>query len=79
MANVDADRALQNLNNHIDSEPYFPAISDIIRNDPSQYTDHERLRQETIERLEEMDEWERRATPLPEHLKPKLLQRGDGG
>ena len=51
LENFPAEKALKNLNTHIDSSRFFPTIADIIKHDPEQFVDHEQQRLDTKERL----------------------------
>lgn len=73
LKDIPFDKAQENLREHIRSSSFVPTPADIIRHDPNQFIDHERQRQETLDRFAEMDEWERKAIPCPEHLIPKLI------
>jgi hypothetical protein len=75
---LDYEVAKNRLQEHIRSNRYPPTIADIVRHDPNQFVDYERMKEETAQRFKEMDEWEQQAIPLPEHLMPKLLRGGEG-
>ncbi|WP_157054054.1 replicative helicase loader/inhibitor [Paenibacillus sp. D9] len=68
-----------NLKTFMQQSPYPPTAADIIRRDPSQFTDYGRLRLETEERLQEVEVWHQQAVPLPERLVPKMLRAGEAG
>ncbi len=76
MQDVPFERAQKNLWEHCRRSSFVPTPADIIRHDPEQYTDYDRLKAETAALFAEMDEWERKAIPCPEHLRPKFLKGG---
>ncbi|MGO4181837.1 replicative helicase loader/inhibitor [Paenibacillus sp. TAF43_2] len=82
MKEISFSSAQKNLQEHIRSNRFPPTIADIVRHDPNQFTDHQRLELETEERFALMDEWEQKATDIPEHVRnriefgQKLLKRG---
>jgi hypothetical protein len=78
LSDVPFERAQRNLREHIRSSRFPPTVADIVRHDPNQFVNYERLKEETALRFEQMDEWEQQAVPLPERLQPKLLRGGEG-
>lgn len=68
LQDIDPQRALRNLNIHIQNNSFFPAISDIIRNDLQSLPDHEQQRLETSRLLALKDSWHEQATPPPKHI-----------
>lgn len=72
-------RAQMNLREHILSSRFPPTIADIVRQDMVQSINYEMQRQETIAMFDEMKRWEEQAVPLPERLRPKMLQQGRDG
>lgn len=68
LRDIDAQRALNNLNIHIMNSEFFPAIADIVRNDLQGLPDHEQQRQRTNEFLMLKESWHSEATPPPKHV-----------
>jgi len=75
LAKVDAQQALQNLNEHIDSSSFFPTIAEIIRRDPERPAYYNQLQLETAELAAYQDEWERKASDPPPHVLARLQER----
>jgi hypothetical protein len=70
--------AQKNLNDHIASNRFPPTIADIVRKDPNQYVDYAQLREETEERLIQLEQGDPLAIDCPPHLLPKSLKSGVG-
>jgi len=68
LENMDPIIAFENYRLHRASSKWFPDIADIVRLDPSQFTDHNLLAAHTEDRFAEMDEWEQKAIDCPPHL-----------
>lgn len=65
LESISFERGLENLNRHIDSSKFFPAIADIIKRDTEHYVDHTQLKLETDNRLRMLKALEAKA-PTPE-------------
>lgn len=82
MKDLPFETALKNLYDHLKTSKYAPKAAEIIIRDPNQFTDHEQLQLETEERFELMDQWERDAVDIPDHVRKRiefgqnLLKRG---
>jgi hypothetical protein len=59
------EKGLLHLKRHIETNSFPPTIADILKKDPSQFVDYEKLKLETANRLERMDAWENKAIPYP--------------
>jgi hypothetical protein len=77
LAQIDPQRALNNLDVHIDSNRFFPTIADVVRHDPSQFVDHFQQKLETQQYLEQRKEWEQKAITCPPHLMRQQLKSGE--
>ncbi|WP_256846871.1 replicative helicase loader/inhibitor [Paenibacillus sp. Pae108] len=66
---------LANVRRHIMTSKYPPTIADIRQQ--AEVNHYDQLRIQTAERFAEMERWKQEAVPLPEHLIPKSLTRGD--
>jgi hypothetical protein len=56
LLNITFEAAQKNLFHHIQTNRFPPTISDILRKDPDQFTDHDALRAETQRYLERRQE-----------------------
>jgi len=75
LSGIDPQRALNNLNLHIQNSEFFPAISDIVRNDLLKVEDPEQKKLETTGLLQLKDSWLDTATPPPSHVKERWGKR----
>ncbi|MGM0882549.1 MAG: hypothetical protein ACQEXQ_16100 [Bacillota bacterium] len=79
LANVPFEWGLANLNHHLDTNKYFPGISDITRYDLQPLKNHEALQLETVEQFALLENWSKSDEPPPEgfweNIRTKL--RGD--
>lgn len=68
LQDIEPQRALANLNEHIRNKNFFPDIADIVRADLLSSPDHEQNRLQTTELLAIKDSWHEEATPPPKHV-----------
>lgn len=76
LRNVPFDQAQKNLRVHLETSSFVPTPADIIRRDPEQFTDYDRLRAETAERMAEQEEAVQLAVDCPARF---LIQLQKGG
>ncbi len=67
VSEIHFDRAKNNLQKYIKANRFPPTIADIMRIEDD-VTGHGQLLLQTVERFAELEEWERKAVPPPEHL-----------
>lgn len=68
LANVPFEKGLDNLNKHIDTNDFFPKLSQIIGHEPEVFADYDQYRLNTVAFLET-----RKQLRLEKRLNPKLL------
>lgn len=73
LAQTDPQRALNNLNKHIKESTFFPTIADIVKQE--RICGDIRTLEETQALLLEIEEMERNAVPMPEHIRLKFEAR----
>ena len=70
------DRGLKNMEQHIKSSKFPPTIADVInQKQPERICGDIRTLEETKQLLAEIDEMERNAVPMPEHIRLKFEAR----
>lgn len=73
MEKLPFETAVVNLKDYMRRSEYPPVAASIINYDPYVFTDYDRLRLETAERMQELEQSQQLAIDMPEHLRVKLL------
>jgi hypothetical protein len=76
LTDVSFERAQKNLREHISTNHFPPAIADVVKQkQPERICGDIRTLEETQQLLAEIDEMERNAVPMPEHIRLKFEAR----
>lgn len=74
LQDIPFNMAQQNLRKHIRECKFPPTPADIINYDPNKFIDYQKQEIESSERLQELEAWEKKAIPMPDHIKQYLLK-----